>query len=210
MLFSKLKKSGVEHVVAALGNPGKKYENTRHNAGFLCAAYLLKSVGADVRRARFHALTAELTLAGKRVLLLLPQTYMNRSGESVREALAFYKLPPEKLVVLSDDIHLPVGGLRIRKSGSAGGHNGLRSIREHLKSDAYARIRIGVGEPSGAGDEQIDWVLGDFSKADQQTLLSVFDDACKALELILNDDCDGAMNRFNRTSRAQGAERETK
>lgn len=201
MLFSKFKKSGVEYVVAALGNPGKKYENTRHNAGFLCAVYLLKKLGADLRRARFHALTGEVTLAGKRVLLLLPQTYMNRSGESVREALAFYKLPPEKLVVLSDDIHLPVGGLRIRKSGSAGGHNGLRSIQDHLKSEAYARIRIGVGEPSGAGDEQIDWVIGDFTKADQAVLPAVFEDACQALELVLDGRTDEAMNHYNRTTR---------
>ena len=201
MLFSKFKKSGVEYVVAALGHPGKKYENTRHNAGFLCAAYLLKELGEDVRRARFHALTAELTLGGHRVLLLLPQTYMNRSGESVREALSFYKLPPEKLVVISDDIHLPVGGLRIRKGGSAGGHNGLRSINDHIKSENYARIRIGVGEPKGPGDEQIDWVIGDFSKADQAILPAVFDDACRALSLLVDESADEAMSRYNKRSR---------
>lgn len=199
MLFSKLKKSGgVEFVVAALGNPGKQYENTRHNAGFLCAAALLKREGTDVRRARFHALTAEVTLSGHRVLLLLPQTYMNRSGQSVREAMEFYKLSPEKLIVLSDDIHLPVGGLRIRKSGSAGGHNGLRDIINHLKSEAFCRIRIGVGEPKGPGEEQIDWVIGDFSQSDKKILPSVFDDACRALDLIVEDKVDEAMNRFNR------------
>ncbi len=198
MLFSKFKKSGVEYVVAALGNPGKKYENTRHNAGFLCAAALLKREGADLRRARFHALTGELTLSGKRVLLLLPQTYMNRSGQSVREALAFYKLPPERLIVLSDDIHLPVGGLRIRKSGSAGGHNGLRNIIDCIGSDAFARVRIGVGEPKGPGEEQIDWVIGDFSKEDQKRLTGVFDDALSALDLLVQDKCDEAMNRYNK------------
>lgn len=198
MLFSKRKKSGVDYVIAALGNPGKKYENTRHNAGFLCAAALLSREGADVRRARFHALTTELTLGDRRVLLLLPQTYMNRSGESVREALAFYKLPPERLVVLSDDIHLPVGSLRIRKSGSAGGHNGLRNIADHLKSENFARVRIGVGEPKGPGEEQIDWVIGDFSKADQKALLPVFEAACSALDLIVDERIEEAMNRYNR------------
>lgn len=198
MLFSKLKKSGVEYVIAALGNPGKKYENTRHNAGFLCAAALLKREGADIRRARFHALTATLELSGRRVLLLLPQTYMNRSGQSVREAMEFYKLPPEKLIVLSDDIHLPVGGLRIRARGSAGGHNGLRDIISHIKSEEFVRIRIGVGEPKGPGEEQIDWVIGDFSKADQKALVPVFEDVVSALDLLVEGRVEEAMSRYNK------------
>lgn len=198
MLFSNLKKSGVEYVIAALGNPGKKYENTRHNAGFLCAAALLKREGADIRRARFHALTATLELSGRRVLLLLPQTYMNRSGQSVREAMEFYKLPPEKLIVLSDDIHLPVGGLRIRARGSAGGHNGLRDIISHIKSEEFVRVRIGVGEPKGPGEEQIDWVIGDFSKADQKALVPVFEDAVSALDLLVEGRVEEAMSRYNK------------
>lgn len=200
MLFSKYKKGGVDFVIAALGNPGKKYENTRHNAGFLCAAYLLKREGQQIGRARFHALTADFSLAGKRVLLLLPQTYMNHSGQSVREALDYYRLPPEKLIVLSDDIHLPVGGLRIRPSGSAGGHNGLRSVEKHLGSQNYIRVRIGVGEPAAPGEEQIDWVVGDFSKADQRALPEVFDAACRALDTIVQGQTAEAMNRYNRKS----------
>ena len=135
---------------------------------------------------------------GHRVLLLLPQTYMNRSGLSVHEALEFYKLPPENLIVLSDDIHLPVGGLRIRKSGSAGGHNGLRDIINQVKSENFARIRIGVGEPAGPGEEQIDWVIGDFSAADKKKLPAVFDSALAALSLILDGRADEAMNRYNK------------
>ena len=195
MLFGKQK---IEYVVAALGNPGKKYENTRHNAGFLCAAYLLDREKSFIRRARFHALTAELTLSSKRVLLLLPQTYMNLSGNSVGEAMRFYHLPPENLIVISDDIHLPVGAMRVRKSGSAGGHNGLRNIIAALGSDAFTRIRIGVGEPPEAGQEQIDWVTGDFSKADQKALVPVFEHACAALDLILAGKTDEAMNQYNR------------
>ncbi len=196
-LFSKFQKQPFDYVIAALGNPGPKYENTRHNAGYLCAAYLLKELGKDIRRVRFHAMTAEISLGDKRVLLLLPQTYMNNSGQAVAEAMSFYKLPPEKLIVLSDDIHLPVGALRIRKNGSAGGHNGLRSIESHLHSQNYARVRIGVGEPTGAGEEQVNWVIGDFSKADRLVLPKVFERAVAALNLIVADRTDEAMNRYN-------------
>lgn len=196
-LFSR-RRGGIDFIVAALGNPGRKYENTRHNAGFLCAAYLLRKHARDALRVRFHALTAELDIAGRRVLLLLPQTYMNRSGESVGEAMRFYKLDPSQLCVLVDDIHLPVGALRVRGAGSAGGHNGLRSIESHLSSQDYARIRIGVGEPAGAGQEQIDWVIGDFTAADKKRLPSVFEDACHALELIVAGELSRAQNTCNR------------
>ncbi len=195
-LFS-FKKPSVDFVVAALGNPGKKYENSRHNAGFLAAAFWMDALSLTPKRARFHALCAEVETENRRGLILLPQTYMNESGLSVAEAMRFYRLPAEKLIVLSDDIHLPCGMIRVRTGGSDGGHNGLKSIIAHLKSDAFSRVRIGVGEPKSP-EEQIDWVLSDFSKADRQLLIAeTFPHVCDALSLLLQNNPTEAMNRYN-------------
>ena len=144
-----------------LGNPGPKYSGTRHNAGFLAADELAKKTGTAISRLRFRALTGRLELSdGTGVLLMKPQTYMNESGQAVGQAARFYKIPPEHVLVVSDDINLPCGRLRIRERGSAGGHNGLKSIIAHLGSEDFPRVRIGVGAPPQGGSEQIDWVLG--------------------------------------------------
>lgn len=138
---------GVQWLVVFLGNPGLKYQNTRHNAGFLTADVVEKDCGVHIDRLRFHALTAQAELGGQKVLLMKPQTFMNNSGEAVAPAAKFYKVPPEHILVVSDEIHLQPGRLRIRTKGSAGGHNGLKSIIACLGTDAFPRIRIGVGAP---------------------------------------------------------------
>lgn len=202
--LSAFRRPGVDFIVAALGNPGKQYENSRHNAGFLCAAYWMDQLSARPTRARFHALTCEVTVENRRGLIILPQTFMNNSGLAVAEAMRFYRLAPEKLIVLSDDIHLNCGMIRVRAGGSDGGHNGLKSVISHLKSNAFCRVRIGVGEPKSAS-EQIDWVLSDFSKADQSTLKNeAFPHACDAVELILSGNIGEAMNRYNHKNGING------
>lgn len=195
-LFEKFKKPRLEAVIAALGNPGREYAKNRHNAGFLCADQLCENAGVALKRAKFSALVTELTLKGHRTLLLLPQTYMNLSGKSVWEAMSFYRLPPEKLIVLVDDIHLPCGMIRVRTHGSAGGHKGLKSISEALHSEAYTRVRIGVGAPQSA-EQQSDFVLGDFTKSEQEKVTASFACAEDALRLILDGNTAEAMNRYN-------------
>ena len=150
----------VQWLAVFLGNPGPKYTATRHNAGFLAADALAKDKGLSVSRLRFRALTARWDLDGTGVLVMKPQTYMNESGQAVGQAARFYKIPPERVIVVSDDINLPCGRLRVRTKGSAGGHNGLKSIIAHLGSEDFPRIRVGVGAPPQGGSEQIDWVLG--------------------------------------------------
>ena len=148
----------VEYVICGLGNPGSKYGNTRHNIGFCALDVLAKDCGAAVERSRFHAVTGEAMLAGRHVLLMKPATYMNLSGQAVQEAMRFYKLPPQRLIVLSDDISLPVGKMRIRTKGSAGGHNGLKDIILKLGSDEFPRIKFGVGEKPNPEYDLADWV----------------------------------------------------
>ena len=188
----------VSYVVACLGNPGKEYARTRHNAGFMCAEYLSEKTGIAVDRARFKALCGEMTLGGKRALILKPQTFMNLSGEAVREALAFYNLDPKtQLLVIYDDIYLDVGRLRIRAKGSDGGHNGIKSISYQLGTDEYARIRIGVGKPPVGGDMP-SWVLGNIPEKDRESFFETLGRACEAAELIVSGDIQGAMNRYSK------------
>ena len=187
----------VEYILVGLGNPGSQYERTRHNAGFLVIDKLAQKYGARIDRAKFKALVGEATIAGKRVLLMKPQTFMNLSGEAVSEAARFYKVEPERVIVLSDDISLEVGRLRVRRKGSDGGHNGLKSIRAHLGSEAYPRIKIGVGQKPCAEYDLADWVLSAFSAEELKALLDSYELVAKGVERILAGDIDGAMQLCN-------------
>ena len=185
----------VEWIIAFLGNPGPKYENTRHNAGFMAGAAMEKLLGVRMDRLRHRALTARAVVDGHGVLLMEPQTYMNLSGESVGEAARFYKVPPEHVIVVSDEMALPPGSIRIRQSGSAGGHNGLKSIIAHLGTDAFPRIRLGIGEPEHTG---VDWVLGKFTGHDAEAMASACEAAAKAAESYIAEGPDRAMTKYNR------------
>lgn len=187
----------VTHLVVGLGNPGKEYVNTRHNIGFTVLDALAGASGATVDRLRFRALTGEGTVGGVRALLMKPQTYMNASGLAVREAADFYKIPPENILVISDDVSFDVGKMRIRRSGSHGGHNGLRSIVDQLGSDAFMRLRIGVGKKPSPETDLADWVLGGFSASDRELLAERCGDYTDAISLILSGRIEDAMTRYS-------------
>ncbi len=184
-------------LLTCLGNPGKDYEATRHNIGFMAADELARREGVKINKLRYRALTGEFRVGGQRVLALKPQTYMNLSGESVKLAGGFYKIPPERVLVISDDVALPLGKLRIRAGGSAGGHNGLKNIITLLDSEEFCRIRIGVGEKP-AGYDLADYVLGHFSKEEQPLMRQGIEKAAGAAEMILDGETDRAMNEYNR------------
>ncbi len=196
MLFGK-KPAGVEWLVVGLGNPGEKYRNTRHNMGFLAADLLAEQAGVRVDRIKYKSVTAQLELGGARCLLMKPQTFMNLSGEAVGEAARFYKIPPERVLVFYDDVSLPAGKIRVRPSGSAGGHNGIKSIISHLGSQDFPRVKIGVGRPAGGGDEMIDWVIGVPPLDERKVLLEAAKRAVEAAECVIAQGCDKAQNRFN-------------
>ena len=187
----------VSWLLVFLGNPGPRYEYTRHNAGFLACDALAKKLGVSVNRVRFKALTAAAELGGQKVLLMKPQTYMNLSGEAVQQAARFYKIPPERVLVVSDEVSLPPGRLRVRLKGSAGGHNGLKSIIEALGSDAFPRIRIGVGSPPHPDYDMADWVLGVFRDRDAEEMAAAAKRAAQAVECYITEGPERAMNRFN-------------
>lgn len=195
MIFGK--KSGVTWLAVFLGNPGPKYEWTRHNAGFLTCDALAKKLGVNVNRARFKALTATCDIGGESVMLMKPQTYMNSSGEAAAEAARFYKIPPEHVIVVSDEVSLPIGRLRIRQKGSAGGHNGLKSIIAQLGSDQFPRIRLGVGAPSHPDYDMADWVLSVFRDQDAADIADAAKRAAEAVECYITEGPERAMNRFN-------------
>ena len=199
-LFKQIEKkedtSKVTHLIVGLGNPGNEYAYTRHNAGFLAVDYICLKHGGSCQRLKFKALTGEWRVGDMRVLLMKPQTFMNLSGEAVIEAVNFYKIPPENVIVLSDDITLDIGRMRIRKSGSAGGHNGLKNIISHLGTDKFPRIKIGAGiKPSEY--PMVDWVLSKFPKETQAELDNALEKTTKALSEIINTSIDSAMNKFN-------------
>lgn len=196
MLFLN-KTSPLDFLIVGLGNPGRKYEESHHNAGFMALDDLAARLGASVTRAKFDALTGMAVLAGKKVLLMKPQTFMNLSGKAVGAAASFYKLQPPQVLVLYDDIALAPGKLRIRPSGSAGGHNGIKSIIGALGTQDFPRIRIGVGERRGGEADLADFVLASFSAADRKLMLGRFDDVYEAAGLIVNGDVSAAMNRYN-------------
>ena len=187
----------ITHLVVGLGNPGDKYFYTRHNAGFLAMDYISQKCGAAVNRSKFKALVGEATIAGKRVLLMKPQTFMNLSGDAVIEAANFYKIPVENIIVLSDDVNLDVGRMRVRKSGSDGGQKGLRSIITRMGSDNFPRIRFGVGKKPHPDYDMADWVLGNLSEEDKKAIFDCFVTGYEGLEKLLSGDVDGAMQICN-------------
>ena len=197
MLFGS-RRGAVDFVIVGLGNPGPKYACTRHNAGVRALTALAERLGVTLTRARFHALTAEAELGGRHCLLLFPQTYMNESGVAVAEALRFYKLKPSQLLVLSDDISLPVGTVRVRRKGSDGGQKGLRSIIGHVDREEFARVQIGVGQKPHPEMDLADWVLSRFTAAEEQALAPALEAAAGAAELIAAGEIDQAMNRYSR------------
>ena len=187
----------IEYIVVGLGNPEKEYERTRHNAGFMAIDFLAMRLGAKVDRAKFQALVGEATICDKRVLLMKPQTSMNLSGNAVIEAARFYKIAPENIIVLSDDITLDVGRLRVRRKGTHGGHNGLRSIEARLSSQNYQRIKIGIGAKPHPDYDLVNWVLGNFSSDDMAKLNENFEKLYEGLCKMVLGDTESAMQLCN-------------
>ena len=194
MLFKK--PSPVNWIVVFLGNPGPKYEMTRHNAGFLTADAFAGEHGAKIDRAKFHALTGICDLGGEKVLLMKPQTFMNRSGDAAAEAMKFYKVPLDHVLVVSDDVLLPIGKLRVRRSGSAGGHNGLKDVIAKCGGEGFPRVRVGVGAVPPEWD-LIDWVLSVFRNEDAAEITKSAQRAAEAVECLILHGVDEAMNKFN-------------
>ena len=197
MFFGKNRAAGPEWLVVGLGNPGEKYENTRHNVGFLTVEELADRANVPVQKLKHRALTNTAEVGGVRVLLMKPVTYMNLSGEAVGEAARFYKIPPDHVLVISDDVSLPIGKLRVRRGGSAGGHNGLKSIIQHLGTDQFPRLRVGVGQKPHPDYDLADWVLGKFQGEDKKAMDAAIQRAADGVECLLKEGLDRAMNRFN-------------
>ena len=189
--------SSYDYIVAGLGNPSAKYEMTRHNAGFLAMDLLAITKNTDIKRLKHHALVADMQIGGKRCLVMKPQTMMNNSGEAIGEAAKFYKIPPENVIIVYDDISLDVGQTRIRRKGSAGGHNGIKSIIAHLGSENFPRIKVGVGKKPTPEYDLVNWVLGRFPKEQEKDLKAALENSVSALELIVGGDIDKAMNLYN-------------
>ena len=196
MFFNK-KSGGVDWLLVCLGNPGDQYENTRHNVGFMVADELAERHNIPVQRLKFRALTNTVTVGDRKVLLMKPVTYMNLSGEAVHEAAAFYKIPPEHILVVSDEVALAPGKLRVRRSGSAGGHNGLKNIIAHLGTDQFPRIRLGVGQKPHPDYDMADWVLGKFQGEDKKAVEAAVKKAADAAECLIREGVDKAMNKYN-------------
>ena len=200
-IFKKLEKESApvtppEYIVAGLGNPGKEYAETRHNAGFMVMDYLAEKENIKIDRAKWNALFADATFCGKRVLFVKPQTFMNKSGEAIRDIAEFYKIPAEKIIIIYDDINFAPGVMRIRKKGSAGGHNGMKDIIYQLQTEEFPRFRIGVGaKPEGW--QLYDWVLGKFSAEDIAEMKKSVENAYEALKLYFTEGIDAAMQKFN-------------
>lgn len=197
MLFLRQRPGPVTWLVVGLGNPGPKYEWTRHNMGFLVVDELAERESIPVQRLKYKALTNTALIGGQSVLLMKPTTYMNLSGEAVGQAARFYKIPPERVLVISDDVALPQGKLRIRRAGSAGGHNGLKNIIAHLGTDKFPRIKVGVGDKPHPDSDMADWVLGKPSGADRTAMEDAITRAADAVTLLLEKGVDAAMARFN-------------
>ena len=188
---------GVTWLAVFLGNPGPRYAMTRHNVGFLAAEAAERDCGQRIVRARFQALTAQTKLGGAGVLLMKPQTFMNLSGDAVAPAAKFYKVPPERVIVVSDDVSLPLARLRIRTKGSAGGHNGLKSIISRLGSDAFPRVKLGVGAPPHPDYDMADWVLGSFKDQDAADIAEAAGRAWEAVKCYIAEGPERAMSKFN-------------
>ena len=187
----------VEYLIVGLGNPGQQYEGTRHNAGFMALDALAEKCGVKIDRLKFKGLCAQAAVGGKKVLLLKPSTFMNLSGQSVTEAMRFYKLPPERVIVIYDDISFPPGKLRIRLRGSDGGQNGMKNIIYLSGSDAFPRIKLGTGDRPDRRYDLADWVLSHFTEGDKKQFDEAVENACAALELMVQGKSAEAMNRYN-------------
>ena len=188
---------GADYMIVGLGNPGAKYDNTRHNIGFACVDYICDKTGVKLDKAKFNALYGTWKYKDKKIIILKPQTFMNLSGEAVGAAARFYKIPPENVVIIYDDVSMAVGKMRIRLKGSAGGHNGIKSIISHM-GDAFPRIKLGVGEKPHPEYDLADWVLGKFTDGDRKLLSEKFDSAYQAVQLMIDGQSDKAMNLYNR------------
>lgn len=189
--------SGYDFIIAGLGNPGAKYEMTRHNAGFLAVDLFAIKEGVSIKKLKFHSLVCDVKIGGKKCLLMKPQTFMNNSGDAIGEAAMLYGIPPEKVIIISDDISLDVGKIRIKRKGSAGGHNGLKSIIAQLGTENFPRIKIGVGKKPSADYDLVDWVLGRFPKALEADLKTALENTAAAIPLMVGGETDKAMNLFN-------------
>lgn len=196
-MFLRRKAAGISWLAVFLGNPGARFENTRHNAGFMTADAIAKSSGVKIDRLKFNSLTAIADIGGERVLLMKPQTYMNLSGSAVRQAMHFYKVPLDKVLAVSDDVSMPPGKLRIRRSGSAGGHNGLKDIIEKCGGEMFPRIKIGVGASPDKNRDLRDWVLSQLSGEDKKLMEGAASGAAAALEAIVSRGIEAAMGEFN-------------
>ena len=201
-LFKKIEKKDdsapISHIIAGLGNPGPEYEKTRHNAGYLAIDSIAQRCGVKIDRVKFHSLVSEARIGGARVLLMKPTTYMNNSGIAVAEAASFYKISPENIIVLHDEISFEPGLFRIRRKGSAGGHNGLKSIIEHLGADTFPRIKLGVGKKPTPEYDLAAWVLGKLSKEGADALTAKLGDVFSSVELIISGNIDEAMNKYSK------------
>lgn len=187
----------VEYIIVGLGNPGTEFENTRHNIGFMTIDTLCEKYRVQCKKLKFKSLTCDVMIAGKRCLVMKPGTFMNKSGEAVTEAMCFYKIPPERTIIVFDDISLEPGKMRIRRKGSDGGHNGIKNIIYLSGADTFPRIKMGVGAKPHPDYNLADWVLGHFKKEDGEKLEQCFDNAVSALELMVDGKTDEAMNKFN-------------
>ena len=199
-MFFKSKQSGnnsIEYIIVGLGNPGRQYEGTRHNAGFISLDYLADQLNVKVNRIKFKSTVGEATVAGHRCLLMKPSTFMNLSGQAVTEAMRFYKIPPERVVILCDDINLDVGKIRIRRKGSDGGQNGVKNIIYLSGSDEFPRIKVGIGKKPHPDYDLKDWVLSRFNDKDKQLLKETLPKIADAVGLIVCGDIDRAMNQYN-------------
>ncbi len=199
-MFFKSKQYGnnnIEFMIVGLGNPGRQYESTRHNAGFISLDYIADEAGARVNRIKFKSTIGEAKIAGHRCLLMKPSTFMNLSGQAVTEAMRFYQLPPQKVVILCDDINLDVGTIRIRRKGSDGGQNGVKNIIYLSGSEEFPRVKIGIGKKPHPEYDLKDWVLSRFTDKEKSVLKDTLPKIADAVGLIVNDDIDQAMNLYN-------------
>ena len=189
--------NSIEYIIVGLGNPGRQYENTRHNAGFIAMDYIADNLGVKINKIKFKSTVGEANIAGKRCLLMKPSTFMNLSGQAVTEAMNFYKIPPQRTVIMSDDISLDVGTIRIRRKGSDGGQKGLQNIIYLSGSDEFPRVKIGIGKKPHPEYDLKDWVLSRFTDKDKKLISERLPDILGAVELIVSEDIDKAMNLYN-------------
>lgn len=200
MIFRKNKDFGTgsfDYMIVGLGNPGKQYETTRHNAGFICMDFISEKFGVKINKLKFRSLIGDGRINGKRCLFVKPQTYMNLSGEAVRDAAEFYKIPTENIIVICDDISLDPGKMRIRRKGSDGGQRGMKNIIYHLKSDNFPRIKVGVGAKPTPEYDLADWVISHFTKKEAELIKEVAQKVTCAVEYMVDDKIDKAMSDFN-------------